>query len=253
MSTPSPASIPFEQLFVRHGAASFDKQIYLQAMLGKSGWSFSLDEGILAFRLPHETLQLSVQLLGSESTAAQTWLWSWANTDSVIPAPLLAAADQLRSLGQTDQIPEFTTEVLSLSPDVNGSRIAAIATGVARAACYFRVAYPGGVLYMLIKDARYKRSVRHPLQRIARIFPLFAPEIRVKKQREAYLHYLTFYRLVIRQEENRIFACSAPLSAEPTAVPAESFDPLQLNAAQPNCLVADIDEAGQVNILPLSA
>ncbi len=225
-------------------------------MLGKAGWAFSLDEGTLAFRLPHETLQLAVQVLGTESTAEHTWLWAWGNTESVIPTHLLSSTEQLRAIGQTEPVPEFNVAQVPLGTGIDGSRIAAIATGVCRAACYFRVAYPNGILYMLIKDARYKRSVRHPLQRIARVFPLFAREIAISQQHEAYLHYLSFYRLVVQQDGHCIYAYPAqPIGGAPAretqTATAEQLDPLQLKATQPQCLIADVDATGQVIIRPL--
>ena len=47
----------FTDLFIKHGAASYDKQIYLRAMYGKTGWGFDLNTGVLRancfFRAPY--------------------------------------------------------------------------------------------------------------------------------------------------------------------------------------------------------
>ena len=194
------ASDKLAQLFMQHGAASLDKQIYLEAMLGKARWSFALDEGVLAFRLPHqEPLQLNVQLLGTESADDHSWMWAWNNTTSAIHLRLLKAAQDLRAFGEREDVPELCTPLLTLSSTINGGRIAAVACGVARAACFFRVAYPGGVLFMLIKDARYKRSVLHPLKRIAQVFPRFVAQHAVVDQRFAFISYLKFYRLKVEE------------------------------------------------------
>ncbi|NJM40525.1 MAG: hypothetical protein HC853_07035 [Anaerolineae bacterium] len=136
---------PLTRLFLQHGAASYDKQLYLQAMLGKARWSFALEEGVLAFAQPHqELLQLNVQLLGTESAETHTWLWAWANQDSEIPKRLLKSAQDLRAFGEREGLPDFYTPQLPLSSKINGGRMAAIACGVARAACFFRVATPAG-------------------------------------------------------------------------------------------------------------
>ena len=215
-------------------------------MLGKSGWAFSLDEGTLAFRLPHETLTLAVQLLGTESADDHTWLWVWGNTNSHIPARVMASAQELRLLGQTQAIDELSAPQFSLSPTTHSLHIAAVASGICRAACYFRVAYPDGILYMLIKDARYKRSVRRPLQRIVHLFPLFIRESAITNQRDAYLHYLSFYRLSVTQQDQRVTACQSNLSAGHSLVSTEDKDPLNIDVQQERRLQADFDLTGRL-------
>jgi hypothetical protein len=194
-----------DDLFIKHGAASFDKQIYFDAMLGKAGWSFDLANGVLAFRRPHdEPLQLNAQTLGTESDESNTWLWAWANKASGIPVALLMASLEIKTLGEKERIAELMTPELFLSPKVNGQRLAAIASGVCRAGCYFRAPYPKGALYLLIKDPRFKRPVSRPIQRIARAFPMFLSDNSVSNQREAFVSYAKFYKLDITDEPRRV-------------------------------------------------
>ncbi|GIV85730.1 MAG: hypothetical protein KatS3mg052_2737 [Candidatus Roseilinea sp.] len=224
------ASQKFEDLFIKHGAASFDKQIYLDAMLGKCGWAFDLNSGILAFRRPHEDdLQLNVQVLGTESEDSQTWLWGWANPSS-IPAALLKLANELKAFGAVAGVPELVTPELPITSAVNPQRIALIACGVQRAACFFRAPYPRGALYLLIKDPRYKRSVTRPIPRIVRIFPAFLSRYPVHHPRAALLSYLQFYRLDVREEGQRIIATTKAAPRSP------------LGAGAPQQLIAEFDE-----------
>lgn len=224
------ASQKFEDLFTRHGAASFDKQIYLDAMLGKSSWAFDLNSGVLAFRRPHEEdLQLNVQVLGTESEDSHTWLWGWANPSS-IPDALLKSANELKAFGATANVPELFTPELPITPEVNPQRIAMIACGVQRAGCFFRAPYPRGALYLLIKDPRYKRSVTRPIPRILRVFPMFLSDHHVANPRAALLSYLQFYRLDVREEGRRIIATMKAA--------ARSL----LGAEAPQQLVAEFDE-----------
>ncbi|BCX05412.1 MAG: hypothetical protein KatS3mg053_3350 [Candidatus Roseilinea sp.] len=224
------ASHTFEELFVKHGAASFDKQLYLDAMLGKCGWAFDLNGGILAFRRPHEDdLQLNVQVLGTESEDSQTWLWGWANPSN-IPAALLKSANELRAFGAAADVPELTTPELPITPEVNPQRVAMVACGVQRAGCFFRAPYPRGALYLLIKDPRYKRSVTRPILRILRAFPMFLSDYHVANQRAALLGYLQFYRLEVRNEERCIVAAT---KAAPRGL---------LGAGAPQQLVAEFDD-----------
>ncbi|WP_169238292.1 DUF6882 domain-containing protein [Candidatus Roseilinea sp. NK_OTU-006] len=224
------ASQTFEDLFTKHGSASFDKQIYLDAMLGKCGWAFDLNSGVLAFRRPHaEDLQLNVQVLGTESEDSRTWLWGWANPSN-IPAALLKSANELRAFGAADDVPELTTPELPITPEVNPQHIAMVACGVQRAGCFFRAPYPRGALYLLIKDPRYKRSVARPIPRIVRIFPAFLSRYPVHHPRAALLSYLQFYRLDVREEGRHIIATT---KAAPRSL---------LGAGAPQQLVAEFDD-----------
>jgi hypothetical protein len=228
----------FATLFLRHGAASHDKQIYLQAMLGKAGWAFDLNSGVLAFRRPHEApLQLAVQAIGTESEDTGTWLWSWAN-ESALPPSLVASALQLKRLGEVEGIPEFTTSELKIAPTVNPGRISLVASGVLRASAYFRAPYPRGALYLLIKDPKYKRSVTQPVQRVVKAFPLFLARYFVADQRAAFMHYLRFYRLHVREDGRAVRASSAPAEG--------------LAGRRAQRLVAEFDDANRLAGLRLS-
>lgn len=226
----------FEELFIKHGAASFDKQIYLQAMLGKAGWGLDLTTGVLAFRRPHEEpLQLNVQVLGTESEDSNSWLWGWANAEQGFRAELLLSALEVKVQGDRLGVPELTTAELPLSPRVNGARISAIASGICRAGCYFRAPYPRGALYLLVRDPRFKRPVSQPIQRILRAFPMFLSDnSSIADQREALLGYLQFYKLDVEVQGQRVVARSH--KAARTTIGKQLAD----------TLVAEFDAAGRL-------
>ena len=227
----------FADLFIRHGAASYDKQIYLRAMYGKTGWGFDLNTGVLAFRRPHEApLQLAVEVLGTESEDTNTWLWSWANAG--VPPTLTASAMQIKQLGEAQGIPEFTKAELDITPAVNPQRIGLVAAGVLRASCFFHAPYPRGALYLLIKDSKYKRSVTRPVRRVVRAFPLFLSRHFVSDQRAAFLNYLQFYRLNVIEAGNRVLAAGAA----PRSIHGEGT---------PEQLVAEFDDANRLMSLQM--
>jgi hypothetical protein len=87
-------------------APSFDKQLHLSQLVGEEDWHFNMASGLLSFG---QHLHFQAQLLGTESDHDRTWLWAWANEGSHIPPPLLQAALQMKTLGEEQQIPEFTT------------------------------------------------------------------------------------------------------------------------------------------------
>jgi hypothetical protein len=226
----------FDDLFLKHGAAAYDKQIYLQAQFGKTGWGFDLNSGVLAFRPPHEQpLQLSVQVIGTESDDTQTWLWAWAN-DSQIPPDLLTSALQLRQFGEAEHITEFTQSELAITPRVNPACISLVASGILRSSAYFRAPYPRGAMYLLIKDPKYKRSVTRPVARVVKAFPLFLSKHHVADQHAAFMAYLKFYRLRVREEGNSVIATG------PT--------PRSLHGAgEPDELVAEFDARNRLTSL----
>jgi|GEM_PF-2724043 len=252
MMSDIPSSPSLTALFLQHAAASFDKQVYLEAVLRQARWSFALDEGVLALQMPHETLQLTVQILGTESAEYRTWLWAWANAGSGIPPYLLKSVEQLRHLGHEAGIDELHIPSLGLSAQINGGTLSAIASGVCRAGCSFAVPYPGGTLFMLIKDARYKRSIMHPLPRIARVFPMFLQQQSVSNQREAYLHYLKFYRLKIEEQGSHVTAVMGFRPRAASIVPASGVldmmtpAPILLEPHTNQKLVAEFDAHDQL-------
>lgn len=227
----------FTDLFIKHGAASYDKQIYLRAMHGKNGWGFDLNAGVLAFRRPHEApLQLAVEVLGTESEDTNSWLWSWANHG--VPPTLTALALQIKQLGEAQSIQEFSQAEQDIVPEVNPQRICLVAVGVLRASCFFRAPYPKGALFLLIKDPQYKRSVTHPVRRVVRAFPLFLARHFVADQRAAFMNYLQFYRLNVTEEGNRVLAAGvAPRSIHGMGAPEQ--------------LVAEFDDANRLISLQL--
>lgn len=225
----------FDELYIQHGAASFDKQIYREAMLGRAGWGLDLASGVLAFRRPHEEpLQLQIQALGTESDDSQSWLWAWANTGQGFSQALLQSALELKALGARDGIAELTSAELPLTRAVNGGRISAVASGICRAGCYFRAPYPGGALYLLIRDPRFKRPVSQPIARILRAFPMFLSDSPIAAQRAALLHYLQFYKLDVTESGARLTARSGSVARS------------VIGAEQPNVLAADFDAAGRL-------
>jgi hypothetical protein len=221
----------FEEWFIKHGAASYDKQLYFRAMFGKAGWSLDLGTGVLALRRPHEEpQQLYVQVLGTQSDDSGTWLWSWANDALGLAEPLLAAAREMRAFGEQAGVREFVEPEIACTPTLDGERVAAVASGICRAGCTFRAPYPRGALQLLVRDPRFKRPVSQPIPRIARAFPLFLKAHPDVPARAAFLSYVQFYRLQVEEDGDRIVASTAmvarnAIGAEAARALAAEFAP----------------------------
>jgi hypothetical protein len=224
-----------DDLYIKHGAASFDKQVYFEVMLGKLGWGLDLSTGVIAFRRPHDVpLQLNFQVLGTESEAHKSWLWGWANTTQGFKPELLMTALELKVQGDKLGVPEFNTAEIPLSVAVNGARISAVASGLCRAGCFVRATYPGGALFLLIRDPRFKRPVSQPIQRMLRAFPMFLSDNTIANQREAWLSYCQFYKLAVEDMGARVIARSAAEARTQTGLVLE------------NAIMAEFDDSGRM-------
>ncbi len=223
----------FEELFIKHGAASFDKQIYFDAMYGKARWALDLGTGVLALTRPHEEpVQLFAQVLGTESEDSGTWLWAWANTDQKFSQTLLQSAHELRDIGEREAVAELTAAELACGRWVNSQTLCAVASGLCRAGCTFRAPYPRGALHLIIRDPRFKRPVSQPIPRILRAFPLFLKRYPLRRQREALLHYLEFYRLEIETLSDSVIARATTQSRN------------SIGLAPANALIAEFSPTG---------
>jgi hypothetical protein len=147
----------FETLYHRHLITSFEKQLHLADVVGTRSWSFSMHSGSLTFnddgaRPAGPPIEFAAQLLGSAADHDRTWLWSWANKASQIPAALTQDAERLRGSGAA---PEFTTTTFVLDlDDADDHRVALTSSGVLAADAYYRGPYNGGAAFFLLRDER---------------------------------------------------------------------------------------------------
>ncbi len=141
-------------LLNQHIVASYHKQQYLQDAVGERQWSFDLPSGTIFFG---EFLSFSTQVLGTESDASKTWLWSWANNASGIPAAHLKAAAKLRAIGADNGVDELTSPELA-TKNVSAQDLAMIAAGLFGAGAYYRAPYSGesagggGAVWLILMD-----------------------------------------------------------------------------------------------------
>ena len=190
-----------DELFHRHAAASFDKQLYLGDLLGKLPWQFDLSSGVLSFG---DRFKFPTQILGTESEGDQSWLWAWANRDSGIPDPHLRSARELQRLGKQDGIGEFTQPSLALET-ANGHVLAMIASGICSTAAYYRGPYEGGAVFLLIQAGAFERNIPSPGARIAFVFSELIMKFELD-HRKAFLGYMEYYRMRVAGDDARMTA-----------------------------------------------
>lgn len=198
-------------LFLDHAAASLDKQLSLGDMLGEHEWTFDMQSGKITFTsgrlLSRVRRTFAAQILGTESEVSNTWLWSWANTQSEIPARMLYAANRLKAKGQNEGIPEFTDPSFPLNT-ITGHQVAMIASGLLAADCYYRGPYENGAIYVLIKDPSFSRPKYDPRERIAEVFPQLLSAFDIVDHKRALLAYFGFYGLHPAEKGDMVLASS---------------------------------------------
>ena len=175
------------ELVAQHAALTLDKQRTLAALIGpQHQWQFSMDTGILRFNGVHA---FPAQIIGTESTAAKTWLWSWANRGSHIPAPLLKAALTLKAAGAAQGIAELTTPELAIGK-ASPSQLITIATGLTGSDAYYRGPYDGGAIYLVVSAPILQEKAERTSQRVVSIFTQLISSMPMD-HRKAWIAYLS--------------------------------------------------------------
>ncbi len=154
------------ELFERHAALAFEKQLALGELLGEHDWWLDLNAGTISFS---QRYTFPMQVLGTESEQSHTWLWAWANRQSNIPPRLLAAASALHDLGVREQITTLIEAQLSLD-QISGHELAMLASGVTQADGYYRCPYEGGAAYVLISAPEIAALLSNEATRIISVF-----------------------------------------------------------------------------------
>lgn len=190
-----------KNLMVKHGLiGAIDRQCFMASLIGLIDWHFDLITGLLSFGNKYHW---HTQLLGTESEESGTWLWAWANSQSHIPDHLLEACRTLKAYGEQHGIPELTTPQLPLD-QIDGHRIALLASGICEANAYYRCPYDGGALFVLIKDKNFPRCTEPPLQRLISVFPQAISTLEIPDHRLALTDYLDHHGIGYEQDAVKV-------------------------------------------------
>jgi hypothetical protein len=197
--TTNPALI---EIFNKHGAASFDKQMLLHAMLTADPddtWSYNTDTGLL--KLGSSVFQ--TQILGSESYLSSTWLWNWANEYMNYPDDLMQTAFWLKAWGEQQNIQEFVTPMFDVTDEVDGHFLSMLAVGLTGASCYYASTDENGALFILITESIFTKPV-NSVARVQTVFPQFISNCWVPNHHAALLGYLQYYGLEVESTSENI-------------------------------------------------
>ncbi len=182
------------EFFNQHAAASLDKQQALSALIGEHTWFLDRQTGIITF---NDKFSFPVQVLGTESSVSNSWLWAWANRVSPLPERLLVSAKDLRAIGEQQGITELSQSQISIG-DVDGHYLALLASGICKADCYYRGPYDNGAVFVLMNASPVRQRMDDSPAHMASIFSQLISTFDVD-HRNALRSYLEFKRYKIKE------------------------------------------------------
>lgn len=157
----------FSKLLDTHIGTVFARQLlFADFIKTKQEPSIDLEKGTVDFG---NGIVCTIQLLGTQVDADNTWLWAWSEANSDLfhqstfkapfPEALLQDAKEIKAFGGSQEIdplshPKIVLELSSvpLVPDeFNGDHIACAAAGILNTA-YWRDTRDEGVVYYLVKN-----------------------------------------------------------------------------------------------------
>jgi hypothetical protein len=181
---------------------SLEKRDKLDLLIGEHVYGLELDTGKIRF---NDSIELSFQVLGTESDNTLSWLWAWADAQTEeMPMELLKASRELRDWGLRKGVQEFTLPSVDLHK-ADGHVLSMIACELCNASCYFRDAYDGGSAYILIFDRRIDAQPSFDLSRLSRRFLDLSSRYELN-HRNALLSYLRIKGLSLA-ETNATISC----------------------------------------------
>jgi len=148
----------------RFALISLEKQAKFERLVGEHFAEFDLDAGILTI---NNDLALPYQVLGTQSDNSLSWLWAWSEEHAEFQPEHLTAAMQLKEWGS--DLAEFSLPEVDIER-ADGMMISLIAAEVCKASCYYRDAYEGGSVFVLLAGAGIDRQPSFELSGFLKAF-----------------------------------------------------------------------------------
>jgi hypothetical protein len=127
-------SSAFKEMLIGSALASAERQSIAGGVIGGRAWSVDLRARHITF---DNGPQLAADLLGTESSTDQTWLWAWANPELTLSEDHLGPARQLTGLGAEAGARELTEGRLEFRDSLSIHQLGAVASGLLHAGAYF--------------------------------------------------------------------------------------------------------------------
>ena len=129
-------------------SACLGKMTAVQASCGEQvvkeqHWSVNFSGGMICFG----DQAYPLQLIGSEASSDDSWLWGWENINGLSES-LLRLADSTKAAGERWKLEPLTTARFALDDTFNGHSLSVVTCGLADRYCYYRCPHSGGAVFV---------------------------------------------------------------------------------------------------------
>jgi hypothetical protein len=187
------------EYFEQCALISLEKQAKFERLVGEHFAEFDLDAGIL--KIDNE-LALPFQVLGTQSDNTLTWLWAWSDEHAEVQPDQITAAIKLKEWGLQNGIEEFCIPEVDIER-ADGMMISLIAADVCKASCFYRDAYEGGAVFVLLSGAGIDRQPPFELSGFLRSFTDLASRYDLN-HRNVVMSYLRRKGLPFQEDDTMI-------------------------------------------------
>lgn len=139
----------FEELVEQHAGLSFEKQMIFGEVIGGNAWELNMGKGSISFG----RLEFPIQIIGSLAFSNYSWMWGWANSQSGMPKNLLKLSNQLKEIGENNNIHELTEGHFNVDEGFE-HKMGMVACGLFKAKSYYCANYGQGTLVVTIDDTK---------------------------------------------------------------------------------------------------
>ncbi|WP_439629287.1 DUF6882 domain-containing protein [Gemmata sp.] len=198
-------------LFNRHVGTAFDRQLRFGAFLDRRGggdeWEYDHEAATLSFG----KLKFEAPLVGSHAHNNHSWLWAWSNKHIKLTLTNRALGDAVRATWHHLNIHGLGAAGFALGPVLGDvlteSAVHIFGVVLSRELgydAYYVTPYEGGEGLVLIRDERLKFTEKHPLVRVATMFPLLPRGMPVPDHRAALTAYARDYGLTATEQDGTL-------------------------------------------------
>jgi len=174
-----------QELLERYACIALEKQNGLAEVIGNNNWNVDMGKGEISFG---PTLHFPIQVLGTISHSAQSWLWAWANTAAGLSQQIMAQSLQLKAYGEENGIPLLSNNSFAFSKD-ELHLIGIIASGMFKASGYYIADYGPGAMVVTLESELIDKQAKDSHQAILTVFPQAISHYEMN-HRAALKHYL---------------------------------------------------------------
>lgn len=114
-----------------------------EQVVKNQNWNVAFSEGVILFG----NQKYPLQLIGSEATSSNTWLWGWENING-FPDKIIEIATQTKAVGERWNLEPLTTAEFTLDDTYNGHNLSTVACGLADKYCYYGIPHSGGKIFV---------------------------------------------------------------------------------------------------------